>query len=123
MNLDQLKVGDKVAVSPRFGDVYAVYTITGETRTRWKAGNCEWRKSDGRLHGGGDWDHRRIEVLTPQLAEQIDRRKWATRIIHDANVRNMAKLLSVAELKAIHAAITGEKLNEGASEQFKDGTK
>ena len=95
--LDQIKAGDKVFISNRFGAVPSEGTVSRRTKTRifivtgqnW-AGNDieEGFRLDGRLVGGDAWTLRQIIRPTDELGTRIELAKLTVkaRSLHESVV-------------------------------------
>ena len=99
--IDELKVGDRVAVSRGYtGAVAGVITITRITKTRIACGNETFRKQDGYAPGGG-YARPRILALTDAAMNIVEDRALRRRIgdaIKDETT-------SLEALRAMYAAL------------------
>jgi hypothetical protein len=70
--LKSLKVGDDFAIAHRFSDnSFTVYTITGETKTRWKSGTRQYTKSDGCSYPRDAWSSVSMQPVTDEVISSI----------------------------------------------------
>lgn len=67
--LENLKIGDKVAVNSRYG--YSIAEVINVTKTQIVTKHSKYRMKDGRLVGGTIWDCERIEEVTPEIKARV----------------------------------------------------
>ena len=105
--LDELKVGDSVAVNGRYG--VTIVKVEGVTKTQIVADESRFNKSNGKRRGDDAWSLASLEPVTPKLREQIRLKKLRDKVFNFF-LRQQPQKVSVSQLERIAAIL--EETNE-----------